>query len=154
MAEKSCRGGFLESLCQWVALQNQQYGGSSNARAWGWNSSTDTAPTELHIARGLVMGSVGTLQPGWWEQGGCWGGEEQAQGQARRHHRGVRGAAVVWGQPSQQECKSIHVHMGQSQFMSVWITSSRVGAAPQPPLLSYCNVLSAAKSHLTGHPKT
>lgn len=105
----------------------------------------------LHISGGLDMGMVGTLQPGWWEQGNCWGGEGQAQGQARRHHRGARGAAVVWGQPSEQECEPIH--MGQGQFMSTWITSSKAGAAHQLPLLSYCNVLSTAKSHVIGHPK-
>lgn len=150
MAEKSCRGGFLESLCQWVALQNQQYGRSSSARAWG-----GTAVQTLHSQAAEHPPWIGYGQRGdaaaWLVGAGkLLGGERNTH---RGHHQGVQGAAVVWGQPSQQEDRSIHIHMGQSQFMSMWKTSSKVGAAPQLPLPSYCSVLSTAKSHVIGHPK-
>lgn len=154
MVEKNCRGGFLESLCQWVALQNQQYGRNSNARAWGWNSSADTALTECCTSPMdwiWALWGCCSLASGSREAAGR--GEEQGQGQARKHHQKVQGAVMVWGRPSQQDCKSIQVHVGQSQFMSMWITSSKVGAAPQLPMLSYCDVLSAAKSHVKCHPK-
>ena len=59
---------------------------------------------------------------------------------------------ALWGQPSEQECQSIHVHTGQSPFMYTWLTFSKVGVAHWLPLLSYCNVLSAAKNHVICHP--
>lgn len=54
--------------------------------------------------------------------------------------------------PHPHGTEPICVHVGQSQFMSTWITCSKVGAAPQLPLVSCCNVLSTAKSHVNRSP--
>lgn len=138
MAEKSCRGGFLESLCQWVALQNQQCGRSSSARGWGWDSSAATALTECCTSRGLAMGIVGTLQP-------AWGSREDAGREASPRAGGTAG---VWGQPRSRSVNP-PTSTGDTANSCPWVTSPKAGAAPQlpcSPAVMFCSQLKVTNS--------
>lgn len=70
---KSCRGGFLGSHCQWVALQNQRYG-------MGMEEQGGRAAQRLHTRVLSISGSAA--------QGmGC----EHCGAAAARQHNGRRG---------------------------------------------------------------
>lgn len=86
------------------------------------------------------------------EQGRCWRGGKQAQGQARRLHQGLE--VLQWcGVSPASRSVNAPTSTRDTTHSCPWVTSPKAGAAPQLPLLSCWNVLSTAKSHLTAHPK-
>lgn len=89
---KSCRGGFLGSHCQWVALQNQRYGMGMEEQGGRAAQRLHTRVLSISGSAAWAVSTAGLLQPG-----STTGGEEaSARGSscccgAGKEQHGLRG---------------------------------------------------------------
>lgn len=68
-------------------------------------------------------------------------GRETGTGAGKEASPRAGGTAVVWGQPSQQECECTHIHTGHNPFMSMGnLPKGRSSSSASPALLLECSV--------------